>query len=899
MKGTKIIAAIIAGALTLGTITVPDIRIPQISIVADAADEIDYADYKYTINTDSNGEYAEITRYTGSDSIVVVPPKLGGVPVKSIGVAAFGANDNVVGERKYAKECVQKVIIPEGVTTIKRWAFNKCKNLQSISLPDSLETIGEQAFWLCDSLESITIPKNASNTAGGAFMACRGLKEVVFSDGVTEISNKMFITCTSLNSVTIPDTVTSIGYQAFGGCKNLKEINIPDSVETLGESAFSGCETLSKVKLSDNITSIQKNTFYGCTSLKEISLPYYTSTIGKDAFYNVPLEVIIIGTKLKSIDNLPIHLSTLKAINVSDDNFYYSSDNGILYNKDRSTLIRFPAAMNKTEYKSPDTLLNIGESAFADNSSIRNVYLYEKCSSVEPTAFQNCTHLDKIYFYNKNCEIYMSKNTIYEDAVINGYKNSTAKDYADTYGRAFNAISIDPSIFFGKWQAYKAYYQGEDHFPTSSSTWQNTTWTFNNDYSGEYTYNNGSITINWQIDGNTIIVNKAVLEYDGTDLIVKTISDGEEIIYYFKKTNSGINTTTTTTATTITTTTSTTTTTTPKTQELFYQGLKYKTVNEEIFITGYTDDLPSVVNIPAKIGGISVTKISGTAFSNCRNLTSITIPDSVTSIGSSAFSNCKSLTNITIPDSVTQIYNHAFCGCKSLTNITIPDSVTSIGYQAFSDTSLTEITIPNSVTSIAGTFSYCQSLISITIPDSVTSIGNEAFEDCINLTSITIPNSVTSIGEHAFSGCTGLKEINIPNSVTSIGYRAFYNCRNLTSITIPDSVTSIEDEAIVNYYTNLIIKGDSGSYAETYANNNYIHFELIEKTPTTTVVLTMAGDVNNDGTISIADAVSLQNFLLGRTKTLGNWKNADLCKDNRIDVFDMVLMRRLLIEKMN
>lgn len=853
MKETKIIAAIIAGALTLGTITVPDIRIPQISIVADAADEIVYGDYKYTINTDSNGEYAEITRYIGSDSIVVVPSKLGGVPVKSIGVAAFGANDNVVGERKYAKECVQKVIIPEGVTTIKKWAYNQCKNLQSIRLPDTLETIGEQAFWLCDSLESITIPKNASNTAGGAFMACRGLKEVVFSDGVTEISNKMFITCTSLNSVTIPDTVTSIGYQAFGGCKNLKEINIPDSVETLGESAFSGCETLSKVKLSDNITSIQKNTFYGCTSLKEISLPYYTSTIGKDAFYNVPLEVVTIGTKLKSIDNLPIHLSTLKAINVSEDNFYFSSDNGILYDKEKSSLIRFPAAMNKTEYKSPDTLLNIGESAFADNSSIKNVYLYYKCSSVEPTAFQNCSHLDKIYFYNKNCEIYMSKNTIYADAVINGYKDSTAEEYANTYGHAFNAISIDPNTFFGKWQAYKANYQGEDHFPTSSSTWQNTTWTFNNDYSGEYTYNNGSITINWQIDGNTIIVNKAVLEYDGTDLIVKTISDGEEIIYYFKKTNSGSNTTTTTTATTITTTTSTTTTTTPKTQELFYQGLKYKTVNEEIFITGYTDDLPSVVNIPAKIGGISVTKISGTAFSNCRNLTSITIPD----------------------------------------------SVTSIGYQAFSDTSLTEITIPNSVTSIAGTFSYCQSLISITIPDSVTSIGNEAFEDCINLTSITIPNSVTSIGEHAFSGCTGLKEINIPNSVTSIGYRAFYNCRNLTSITIPDSVTSIEDEAIVNYYTNLIIKGDSGSYAETYANNNYIHFELIEKTPTTTVVLTMAGDVNNDGTISIADAVSLQNFLLGRTKTLGNWKNADLCKDNRIDVFDMVLMRRLLIEKMN
>lgn len=77
MKGTKIIAAVIAGALTLGTITVPDIRIHQISIVADAADEIVYGDYKYTINADSDGEYAEITRYIGSDSTIIVPSKLG------------------------------------------------------------------------------------------------------------------------------------------------------------------------------------------------------------------------------------------------------------------------------------------------------------------------------------------------------------------------------------------------------------------------------------------------------------------------------------------------------------------------------------------------------------------------------------------------------------------------------------------------------------------------------------------------------------------------------------------------------------------------------------------------------------------------------------------------------
>uniref|UniRef100_UPI0025D78AB0 dockerin type I repeat-containing protein n=1 Tax=uncultured Ruminococcus sp. TaxID=165186 RepID=UPI0025D78AB0 len=92
---------------------------------------------------------------------------------------------------------------------------------------------------------------------------------------------------------------------------------------------------------------------------------------------------------------------------------------------------------------------------------------------------------------------------------------------------------------------------------------------------------------------------------------------------------------------------------------------------------------------------------------------------------------------------------------------------------------------------------------------------------------------------------------------------------------------------------DVVIYGYKNSTAEAYAkkyNREFIAFDTSTDTP---------GDINCDGTVSIADLVSLQNFLLGRTKTLGNWKNADLCKDDRLDVFDMVLMRRLLIEKMN
>ena len=221
-----------------------------------------------------------------------------------------------------------------------------------------------------------------------------------------------------------------------------------------------------------------------------------------------------------------------------------------------------------------------------------------------------------------------------------------------------------------------------------------------------------------------------------------------------------------------------------------------------------------------------VTTIGELAFRDCKNLTSVTIPNSVTTIGKSAFSFCDNLTSVTIPNSVTTIGNYTFNGCESLKSVTIPNSVTTIGGWAFYlCKSLKSVTIPNSVTTIGkSAFNGCESLTSVTIPDSVTTIGAYAFYLCDSLKSVTIPNSVTEIGDGAFGGCRNLKEFRggsafingrcliingklvafapvgiteytIPNSVTTIGKAAFAYCKNLTSVTIPNSVTTIGDGA--------------------------------------------------------------------------------------------------------
>ena len=263
------------------------------------------------------------------------------------------------------------------------------------------------------------------------------------------------------------------------------------------------------------------------------------------------------------------------------------------------------------------------------------------------------------------------------------------------------------------------------------------------------------------------------------------------------------------------------------------------------------------VVIPSTYNSRLVNSIGDSAFKDCIEMTSVTIPDSITSIGTDAFKGCTALKHIyytgdiaewceisgipnlmsygrelyingkkvegelVIPKGVTSLEYGAFYNCTGLTSVIIPDSVTSIGGSVFEWChNLTSITIGNSVTSIgysafygtawynnqpdglvyAGKVAYdykgtMPSNTSIVLKEGTLGIGDYAFSGCNGLTSVTIGNSVTSIGDSAFYRCSGLTNITIPDSVTSIGDLAFYDCTGLTSITIGNSVTSLGDWA--------------------------------------------------------------------------------------------------------
>ena len=229
----------------------------------------------------------------------------------------------------------------------------------------------------------------------------------------------------------------------------------------------------------------------------------------------------------------------------------------------------------------------------------------------------------------------------------------------------------------------------------------------------------------------------------------------------------------------------------------------------------------TVVVIPSKINGVTVTTIGTDAFLGL-NITSVTIPASVTEIGSNAFAGCTNLTSVNyagdwskltiqsgnpaVEDAANaQLFDFAFTPDNTAVivirykgtaaDVTIPSRykgkpVTMIDHAAFYNSAVTSVTIPDSVTSIPDSaFGFCSQLTNISIPNSVTYIGFSAFNSCTSLKSITLPSSLSTIQSEAFYNCGNLKTIRIPVSVTSIGNYAFAGCPSSMTVTYPGSKT--------------------------------------------------------------------------------------------------------------
>lgn len=213
---------------------------------------------------------------------------------------------------------------------------------------------------------SVTIPTSAINGKTSYTVVCIG-SHAFFGKGLT--------------SIVLPNSITSIEDDAFSECINLNKINIPNSVTKLGKNAFFNCSSLSHIDIPNLVSTIGESAFYKCSSLSYIDIPSSVTTIGKFAFNRC--------TKLSSID-------------VSNDNPSYSSLEGILFNKDKTELIAYPARKKDITYNIPNSVKTIAEESFVSCISLKSINIPYSVSSIEDGALTYSNSLININVDEEN-----------------------------------------------------------------------------------------------------------------------------------------------------------------------------------------------------------------------------------------------------------------------------------------------------------------------------------------------------------------------------------------------------------------------------------------------------------------------------------------------------------------
>ena len=236
--------------------------------------------------------------------------------------------------------------IRKGVKVIGNKALGCCTSLTNINIPNSVTNIGDEAFSWCYSLTSIKIPNSVTNIGDEVFYNCSSLTSIKIPNSVTNIGNHAFHGCTSLTSINIPNSVTKIGDGAFRSCGSLISINIPNSVTNIGNDAFSCCDSLTKIIIPCSVVNMNGNPFCGWNG----------------DLYN------------------------------ESKAFIY--EHQVLFNKDKTILVAYRS--EEKNYIIPNSVTNIGDSAFMYCKSLTNINIPNSVTNIGDEVFKGCRSLTNI-----------------------------------------------------------------------------------------------------------------------------------------------------------------------------------------------------------------------------------------------------------------------------------------------------------------------------------------------------------------------------------------------------------------------------------------------------------------------------------------------------------------------
>lgn len=606
-------------------------------------------------------------------------------------------------------------------------------------------------------IKNVLISDGINSICESAFEGCFNLKKIMLPEKLNSIGARAFSECTNLENITLSDNITSIGSEAFSGCANIKNIHIPP-ISIIHEGLFRNCSSLSDITISENIVNISESAFENCKSLNHITLPKKLTSF-----------------QINSLNGC----TALKSIAIDENNRDFTAINGILFNKDQTVLLKYPAGKTDTEYTIDPNITSIGADSFRDCQNITEISFPENAAEIGSAAFRNSA-LKRVNIGEniKTIGIYAFADcTALNEAVLSaGADNISAGMF---YGcSSLTEITLPDNIIKINERAF-----------AGCTALSNITLPDSLEEIGIYVFSGCTHLTGIDIPASAANISNTAF-YGCTNMKYINIS--------------------------------------PENENYISEDGVWFDANKKELIKYPPKKAGDSYIIPASAETIGFAAFEDSSLSSV----SFAASSKLKNIENEAFCRCKQIERIVLPKGTISIGDRAFMGCIAMKSLDISKTLESLGDSVFDNCiKLEYLDIPEKTSHIGKAVFYnCPCLYDIQVDPKNKSymsengiLFNKRQTTLIQYpadkwdTEYTIPDKVTEIEWYAFYRCTELEYVVIPEKVTNIGYQVFYGCKRLTDIYVNEEneyYSSIEG-VLFDKNCSELIQYPSGRYDET------------------------------------------------------------------------------------